>query len=238
MTSENHHSAWDLKRRRPIPDAQPGEGALSEEDISGDQNQFEYGPESPAATRIGSGSEIDDKGERLSELNDGRHQSDGELSTRTAEWDKKRITQALCSSLRLSNLQQNEAVRMMQELNLDAFGSQKSIEKVALAVIKFVVNRDRAEQGSLEHRISEDEEFQRLVTKFGLETGMSRLSQSVKEQLKQNGLLHGNPTASTESPESGSRGAGRDFRPDPALPDDDHDAPVDIPAGTAESFEY
>lgn len=240
MTSDNHRSDWDLKRRRPIPDARPGEGSLNEQEIYIDKNRLEYGPKSAAATRIGSNSERDGDRERLSQLNNGRHRSDGQHSARAAKWDKQRITEALCSRLELSSLQENEAARMMKELDLDAFGSEKSLEKVALAVIKFVVNRDRAEQGSLEHRISEDDTFQKLVSEFDLETGMSRLSRSVKEQLKQNHLLRGKPTTSTDSPENrGSQGAGRDFTPDPALPDrDDRDSSPDIPARAAENFEY
>lgn len=93
-------------------------------------------------TRIGIGNS---KGniEKLIRLNEGRHHSDGNHSAREAARDKKRITQSLCSALDVTPYQQRRAVSAMSQMNLDRFGQQKRIEKVALCTIGIVVDRDR-----------------------------------------------------------------------------------------------
>lgn len=80
---------------------------------------------------------------RMIRLNEGRHRSDGDHSTREAARDKKRITQSFCSTLGVTSHQQRKAVATMGRLNLDRFGRQKRIEKVALAVIQVTVDLDR-----------------------------------------------------------------------------------------------
>jgi hypothetical protein len=71
-------------------------------------------------------------------------------------------------------------------LNLDDFGQNKRIEKVALTVIRVVVNYNRFahlrdEDGT---RISETEDFKRLAESVKLDKRtMRRLSRSIKEKL-------------------------------------------------------
>jgi hypothetical protein len=71
-------------------------------------------------------------------------------------------------------------------LNLDDFGQNKRIEKVALTVIRVVVNYNRFahlrdENGT---RISETEDFKRLAESVKLDKRtMRRLSRSIKEKL-------------------------------------------------------
>jgi hypothetical protein len=124
--------------------------------------------------------------DRLSKLNEGRHPSDGTLGARLARLDKKRITQAYCSRLAVTSFQRDEAVRAMLLLNLDAFGQNKRIEKVALTVIRIVVNYNRFShlQKINAQRISESDAFNELAEPIDLDKRtMRRLSKSIKDQL-------------------------------------------------------
>ena len=124
--------------------------------------------------------------DRLAKHNEGRHPSDGTLSARLARLDKKRITQAYCSRLDVTQFQRDEAVRAMLLLNLDDFGQNKRIEKVALTVIRVIVNYNRFAhlQKTDAQRISETEEFKRLAESVDLDKRtMRRLSRSMKEKL-------------------------------------------------------
>lgn len=136
--------------------------------------------------------------DRLAELNEGRHPSDGTLSARLARLDKKRITLAYTSALGLTPYQRDEAVRAMLLLNLDNFGRSKKIEKVALTVIRIVVNYNRLVQIhginssrlSKFTRISETENFQDLAAEVELDTRtMTRLERNIKDQLSKVGFF-------------------------------------------------
>jgi hypothetical protein len=103
---------------------------------------YPTGYDPSAETRVGSGTESG-KIKRLLRHNEGRHHSDGDHSKREAARDKKRVTQSLCSALGVTPYQQQQATSAMGQMNLDRFGQQKRIEKVALCTIKIVVNHDR-----------------------------------------------------------------------------------------------
>ena len=123
---------------------------------------------------------------RLAEHNEGRHPSYGKLSARLARLDKKRITQAYCSRLDVTQFQRDEAVRAMLLLNLDNFGQNKRIEKVALTVIRVIVNYNRFAhlRKTDAQRISETEDFKRLAESVDLDKQtMRQLSRSMKEKL-------------------------------------------------------
>jgi hypothetical protein len=130
--------------------------------------------------------------DRLAEHNEGRHPSDGSLSARLARLDKKRITQAYCSRLDVTQFQRDEAVRAMLLLNLDDFGQNKRIEKVALTVIRVIVNYNRFAhlQKPDAPRISETENFKQLAESVDLDKRtMRRLSRSIKEKLSAAGFF-------------------------------------------------
>lgn len=113
-------------------------------------NEFTTGYDATGDTRVG----IGNAGGDISDLvrhNEGRHRSDGDHSAREAARDKKRITEAFCSRLDLPPHQQREAIAAMSMLNLDRFGRQKRLAKVALGTIKVVVERDRY------HRLADPE---------------------------------------------------------------------------------
>lgn len=103
---------------------------------------YTVGYDGSGNTRVGIG-RAEGRIARLVRQNEGRHPSDGGHSAREAARDKKRITQSFCSALELTEYQRKEAVSVISRLNLDRFGSQKRLEKVALCVIQFVVDRDR-----------------------------------------------------------------------------------------------
>lgn len=156
---------------------------------------YAVGYEPVGATSIGTASErrwhtrfsyLRTPADRLSLFNEGRHNSDGTLGARLARLDKKRITQAYCSVLDVSPFQRDEAVRAMLLLNLDNFGQQKRIEKVALTVIRIVVNYNRFShlKKPEAERISETEVFKQLADEVGLDKRtMTRLSKRIKEEL-------------------------------------------------------
>jgi hypothetical protein len=160
-----------------------------------DVESYAVGYEPVGATSVGTASErtrhtrfsyLRTPADKLFKLNEGRHPSDGTLGARLARLDKKRITQAYCSELDVTAFQRDEAVRAMLLLDLDAFGRQKQLEKVALTVIRIVVNYNR-----LSHlrkldaeRISEAETFKGLAESVDLDTrAMTRLSTRIKNQL-------------------------------------------------------
>jgi len=103
---------------------------------------YTTGYDSTGDTRVGIGTGGGDL-ERLVRMNEGRHQSDGSHSAREAARDKKRVTESFCSALDVTSYQQRESISIMGQLNLDRFGRQKRIEKVALCAIKVIVERDR-----------------------------------------------------------------------------------------------
>jgi hypothetical protein len=157
-------------------------------------------------TRIGIGTANGDI-ERLIRLNEGRHHSDGNHSAREAARDKKRITQSLCSALDVTPYQQRRAVSAMGQLNLDRFGQQKRIEKVALCTIGVVVDRERMryflggkDPADLDlstvgpdrfpKRFSQDEDFQALCSQHDVSTDDHySVTQLVKRELKRIGFF-------------------------------------------------
>lgn len=147
-------------------------------------------------TRVGIGSAGGDVS-KLIRHNEGRHRSDGNHSTREAARDKKRITQSFCSALDVTPYQQREAVAAMGRLNLDRFGHQKRLEKVALATIKVIVERDRFHQfrqtsvlatitdEMMPNRMLDDSQFCDLLDQYEVSRkDLYSVSQLVKRELK------------------------------------------------------
>lgn len=158
-------------------------------------------------TRIGIGT-ANGNIERLVRLNEGRHHSDGSHSTREAARDKKRITESLCSALDVvTDYQQKRAVSAMSQLNLDRFGQQKRIEKVALCTIGIVVDRERrryflqgndpaevnfheVSQQDFPDRFSQHSEFQMLCSQYGVsDDDHYSVTQLIKKELKKIGYF-------------------------------------------------
>lgn len=207
---ETHCSS--SQRRRPDPDRttlaieppSEGDSAHSETDLHHDKHSLsvETYP-SVAATAVGNDADRKKVGPRYSRLharNEGR--LDQDHSQRLSEMDKRRITQCICDDLGISDQQRDLSVRYMDALDLDQFGNQKKIEKVALAVIRHVVDSERMEQIRKDPkkkpddliRLSENEVYKELLSKFETDLGdIGTIATKFKEWKKSGG---------TPSPES------------------------------------
>ena len=167
---------------------------------------YTTGYDSFGETRVGIGT-ANGHIERLVRLNEGRHNSDGNHSAREAARDKKRITESLCTALDVTPYQQKRAVSAMSQMDLDRFGIQKRIEKVALCTVGIVVDRERrryflqgndpadvdlsdVSQSDFPDRFSQDGEFQKLCSQYGV-SGEDHYSvtQLVKRELKRIGYF-------------------------------------------------
>lgn len=159
-------------------------------------DDYTVGYDPAGETRVGIGSAGGDV-TRLVRHNEGRHRSDGNHSTREAVRDKKRITQSFCSELDVTPYQQREAVAAMVSLNLDRFGRQKRLEKVALATIKVIVEWDRfrrlretvdlatLDDDQLPARMLDEEMYRTLLKRYGVSRAdLYSTSQLVKRELK------------------------------------------------------
>jgi hypothetical protein len=166
---------------------QPGDGALSVQDCFHDRHAPSTGYESDAATMVGKPSERDGRAARLQRVNEGRDRSDGRHSVRESRRDRTRIAQALCNSLDLPPGQRDEVLDYMQDLDLDRFGSQKAIPKVALAVIRHVVDTRRFEANPSDpDRIGDEDAFREALDAVGMDKGdLMTISQVFKKWLRE-----------------------------------------------------
>ena len=156
---------------------------------------YSSGYDAYGETRVGVGS-AGGEVEKLIRHNEGRHRSDGNHSTREAVRDKVRVTEAFCSALDLPTHQQEAAVTAMTTMNIDRFGQQKRLSKVALATIKVVVEWDRFNRISdealpdldadrLPQRMLEQDNFQNILEEKEVsKSDLYSVSQLVKRELK------------------------------------------------------
>ncbi len=157
---------------------------------------YTTGYDSFGNTRVGVGSAGGDV-TKLVRHNEGRHWSDGKHSAREAARDKKRVTQAFCSVLDVTPHQQREAVVAMGKMNLDRFGQQKRLEKVALVTIKVIVEWDRnrrfrrmddlsrLDTDALPDKMLNDEGYCDLLNQYDVSRkDVYSVSQLVKRELK------------------------------------------------------
>lgn len=126
------------ERNRNVVNEEPDRQVSRDRERDHLPDAYTTGYDSFGNTRVGTGSAGGDV-TKLVRHNEGRHWSGGKHSAREAVRDKKRITQAFCSVLDVTPHQQREAVVAMGKMNLDRFGRQKRLEKVALVTIKVIV---------------------------------------------------------------------------------------------------
>lgn len=137
-----------------------GEGTLSEEELYIDKNARDDTFETPAATSIGKASERGELEERLQRINDERNEGADGHSERMHRDDRNRIMDAICSSLPVSAVERELAKKQFEPLDLDQFGNQKAVEKVALATARYVVDQRRVEHGAdYDDLLRESEEY-------------------------------------------------------------------------------
>lgn len=108
------------------------------------------------------------------------------LNSRLATQDKIKVTGELCDRLEVTEGQTKRSQAVMIALNLDAFGSQKRIENVALAVIRHVHLWEHHQRDAIpEPRLSSTPTYKALLEEFDLDHGdIMRISTVLKEQLR------------------------------------------------------
>ncbi|AGB36199.1 hypothetical protein [Natronococcus occultus] len=188
-------------------ETRPGSGALSRADVQRDSTVRQWGVVTPSATVIGRAESPDEElSESVRRLHDEQHGATPGYSERAHRLDRLRTTQALCNALDLTPWQRDLALGVMDEIDLTEFGSQRAIPKVALVVIRHVVDVDRRAYFGLDnvdvselspdrmdelfgqyraHDITEEDAFKRLAADHGLDTtSLNRLRRVLKSQLE------------------------------------------------------
>ncbi|MWV41352.1 DNA-directed RNA polymerase subunit epsilon [Natrialba sp. INN-245] len=207
-------------------ETRPGSGSLSRADVQRDSTVRRWGVVTPSATVIGRAESPDgDLSENVRRLHDEQHAATPGYSERAHHLDRLRTTQALCNALEVTPWQRDLALGVMDEIDLTEFGSQRAIEKVALVVIRHVVDVDRrtyfglddVDVGSLSadrmddlfgryraHDITDESAFTRLAAQYGLDkTNLNRLRRVLKSQLDDELPAYGrNPYRDPNLPES------------------------------------
>lgn len=213
-------------------ETRPGSGSLSRAEVRRDSTVRRWGVVTPSATVIGRAeSPGADLSENVRRLHDEQHAATPGYSERAHHLDRLRTTQALCNALELTPWQRDLALGVMDEIDLTEFGSQRAIPKVALVVIRHVVDVDRRHYFGLDdvdvhalsadrmeelfaqyraHDVADEPTFKRLAAKHGLDTtSLNRLRRVLKAQLDEELPAYGrnpyrdpNLPASTAEPES------------------------------------
>ena len=187
-------------------ETRPGAGALSRAEARRDNAVRQWGVVSPSATVIGRAeSPESDLSESVRRLHDERHTATKGHSKRAHYLDRLRTTQALCNALDVTPWQRDLALGIMGDIDLTEFGSQRAIPKVALVVLRHVVDVDRRQYFGLDdldasalssdrmeslfeeyksHDVTDEAAFQRLAERHDLDlTNLNRLRRVLKEQL-------------------------------------------------------
>ncbi|CQH47711.1 DNA-directed RNA polymerase epsilon subunit [Halobacterium hubeiense] len=196
---------WETREERRV-EHRPGSGALSRAEAQRDTTVRKWGVVSPSATVIGRAESPDaDLSESVRRLHEERHTATEGHSRRTHYLDRLRTTQALCNAVDVTPWQRDVALGVMGEIDLTEFGSQRAIEKVALVVIRHVVDVDRRRYFGIDdldpadlsqermndlyeryrsHDVTDEPAFAALAERHGLDkTSLNRLRRVLKEQL-------------------------------------------------------
>ncbi len=188
----------------------PGDSAVARADLQRDETVRRWGLVTPSATRIGrADSPEHDLSESVRRLHEERHPAMEGYSERAHRLEKLRLTHALCSSLSLTPWQRDRAIGTMVDLDLTVFGSQRAIPKVALVVIRHVVDREREHHLGLHddewiqeqppnrladlyeqfRSITDEEQFTALCEQYDLDvTNLNRLRRTLTKQLDEQDL--------------------------------------------------
>ena len=173
-----------------------------------------------SATVIGRAESPDaELSDRVRRLHDEQHGATPGYSERAHRLDRLRTTQALCNALEVTPWQRDLALGVMDEIDL--------IPKVALVVIRHVVDLDRQAYFGLDdldaselsaermdelfgqyraHDITDEPTFERLAAEHGLDTtSLNRLRRVLKGQLEGDLPAYGrNPWRDPNLPETTS----------------------------------
>ncbi|MFC4247383.1 DNA-directed RNA polymerase subunit epsilon [Natribaculum luteum] len=217
MSGDGVSSGATLGRRVPTDDGErrletrPGAGSISRAAAQRDATVRRWGVVTPSATVIGRAESPEaDLSESVRRLHDEQHTATAGHSARAHHLDRLRTTQALCNALDLTPWQRDLALGIMDEIDLTAFGSQRAIPKVALVVIRHVVDVDRRAYFGLDdvdvsalspdrmdelfaeykaHDVTDESTFKHLAAQHGLDiTNLNRLRRVLQEQLDDDAL--------------------------------------------------
>ncbi len=217
MSGDGGSSGTTLGQRPPTDDGErrletrPGAGSISRAAAQRDATVRRWGVVTPSATVIGRAESPEaDLSESVRRLHDEQHTATAGHSARAHHLDRLRTTQALCNALDLTPWQRDLALGIMDEIDLTAFGSQRAIPKVALVVIRHVVDVDRRAYFGLDdvdvsslspdrmdelfaeykaHDVTDESTFKRLAAQHGLDiTNLNRLRRVLQEQLDDDAL--------------------------------------------------
>lgn len=192
----------------------PGSGSLSRAAVRRDSTIRQWGVVTPSATVIGRPETPDgDLTESVRRLHDEQHPATPGYSERAHRLDRLRTTQALCNALEVTPWQRDLALGVIDEIDLTEFGSQRAIAKVALVVIRHVVDVDRKRYFGLDdldvqslspermeelftqyraHDITDEPAFKRLAAAHGIDqTSLNRLRRVLKSQLRDDLPVYG-----------------------------------------------
>ena len=190
--------------------ARPGDGSLSRLDAVKDERVRRWDVVTPSATLIGRPADPrHDLPDALRRLHDEAHPAMAGHGARMHRLDKARLTHALCNELDLTPWERDRALGVMVDLDLTAFGSQRAIPKVALVVIRHVVDDERRRRLGLDddawvrsqpperlealydrfESLTEDGRYRELLAAVGLDTTtVNRLTRTLRDQLAEQDL--------------------------------------------------
>ncbi|MFB6218375.1 MAG: DNA-directed RNA polymerase subunit epsilon [Halobacteriaceae archaeon] len=199
-----------VERGDPELSARPGDGALPRTEAVKDERVRRWDVVTPSATLVGRPDDpAADLPERLRRLHEERHPATGGHGERMHRLDRARITHALCNALSVTPWQRDRALGVMAALDLRAFGSQRAVPKVALVVIRHVVDADRRRRLGLDDQewvadrspeemaaladrfesLTAEERYPELLAAHGLDvTAVNRLDRVLDEQLAEQGI--------------------------------------------------
>lgn len=200
----------DQAEPAPRLSAGPGDGSLPWTEAVKDELVRRWDVVTPAATLIGRAERPeDDLSESVRRLHEERHPAMAGHGERMHHLDKLRITHALCSTLDVTRWERDRALGIMAELDLTAFGQQRSVSKVALVVVGHVVDAARRARLGLDDDervqslsgdemaslyelftpLKEEERYRRLLDGQGLDvTAVNRMTRVLRTQLDEQGL--------------------------------------------------
>jgi len=194
-TNEEEDEDESTETDQYLADETPEQKPSRQQELDHSPDKYTTGYDAFGDTRVGIGSAGGDV-TKLIRHNEGRHRSDGNHSAREAARDKVRVTESFCSTLDLPSHQQRLAVAAMATMNLDRFGRQKRLGKVALATIKVAVEWDRSrrftyedlsdlEEDDLPTRMLDEPDYREILDQQNVsKADLYSVSQLVKRELK------------------------------------------------------
>ena len=190
--------------------ARPGDGSLPRLEAVKDERVRRWDVVTPSATVIGRTADPrDDLHERLRRLHDEQHPAMAGHSGRMHRLDKARITHALCGELDVTPWERDRALGIMVDLDLRAFGQHRAVERVALVVIRHVVDTERRRRLGLHdgawvrgqdpatlealyerfESLTADGRYRELLAEYGLDTtAVNRLTRTLRDELASQAL--------------------------------------------------